>query len=335
MTMQIGHWTIKSPDNGFAGTSTPPVILAPMAGVTDKPFRQLCRQLGAAHAVSEMVTSRPDLRNSKKTRTRLDHRGEQAPVAVQILGTDPQQMAEAAQFNVASGADIIDINMGCPAKKVCNVAAGSALMQNEPLVKDILTAVIDSVAVPVTLKIRTGWDTDNRNALNIARIAEDSGIHALTIHGRTRACGYSGEAEYETIKQVKQQLAIPVIANGDISTAEKARFVLEYTGADALMIGRQAIKSPWIFSDINHYLKTGTHLNEPDLEEKKQWILRLMKDLYQFYGQAHGTRIARKHISAIVKPLPEGDLFWQKINRVSEAEQQFSMTDDFLTTQCA
>ncbi|MCU7835001.1 MAG: tRNA dihydrouridine synthase DusB [gamma proteobacterium symbiont of Taylorina sp.] len=318
--MNIGPWQFPSPA----------VFLAPMAGVTDRPFRQICRQLGAALAVSEMVTSRPELLHTRKTRSRLNHEGEEKPVSVQILGTDARQMAQAAQFNVQHGADIIDINMGCPAKKVCNISAGSALLRNEQLVGQILSSVSSAVSVPVTLKIRTGWDKHNKNTLNIAKIAEDSGIQALAIHGRTRACAYSGNAEYDMIKLVKQQLSIPVIANGDINSAEKAQYVLQYTNADAIMIGREAIKSPWIFSDINHYLATGTHLPEPALAEKSKIILGLLDELYSFYGSSHGVRIARKHLAQIIKPLSGGDIFWQKINRISNAQQQYSMTQDFL-----
>lgn len=323
--MKIGPWKIPATEH----KNRIPTILAPMAGVTDKPFRQLCRQLGASLAVSEMVTSRRDLFNTRKTQTRLNHEGEDAPVAVQILGTEARQMAEAAQFNAQHGADIIDINMGCPAKKVCNVAAGSALLKNESLVQEILSSVIESVAIPVTLKIRTGWDTSNKNAVTIAKIAEQCGIQALTIHGRTRACGYSGQAEYDTIRTVKQQVNIPIIANGDINSAEKAQTVLQYTGADAIMIGRQAIQSPWIFSEINHYLETGTHLPEPSLSEKKALLLSLLDELYVFYGAAHGVRIARKHISASIKSLSGGEQFWKKVNQVKDAHEQFSMTQAF------
>ncbi len=317
--MNIGSWPIQAPQPG----TQPPVILAPMGGVTDKPFRQLCRKMGAALAISEMVTSKAELQHTLKTRSRLNHQGEQAPVSVQILGTDPQQMAEAARFNVDHGADIIDINMGCPAKKVCNIAAGSALLKNEPLVRDILSTVVQAVSVPVTLKIRTGWP-HSKNALNIAHIAEQSGIQALTIHGRTRACGYKGQAEYDTIKQVKQAVSLPVIANGDIDSAEKAEFVLNYTQADAIMIGRKALSAPWIFADINHYLNTGQHLSEPDFAERGQILLNLLNELYEFYGEAHGLRIACKHIAAIVKPLPGGEKFWKLINRINNASLQYS-----------
>lgn len=317
--------TLKSP----LGLAASPVFLAPMAGVTDRPFRQLCRRLGAALAVSEMVTSKPELLLSKKTRSRLNHEGEDTPVAVQILGTEAQQMAHAAQFNVQHGADIVDINMGCPAKKVCNVLAGSALLKNELLVSKILSSVVKSVTVPVTLKIRTGWDKDNQNAINIAKIAEESGIQALTIHGRTRACGYSGHAEYDTIKSVKQQVSIPIIANGDINTAEEAEHVLMYTGADAVMIGRKAIQSPWIFADINHYLATGSHIPEPSLQEKCELLLGLLNELYSFYGKSHGVRIARKHLLSAIKPLSGGKQFWNEINQVKDAHTQYAMTEKF------
>ncbi|MCK5697614.1 MAG: tRNA dihydrouridine synthase DusB [Gammaproteobacteria bacterium] len=317
--MNIGSWHFKEPA----------LFLAPMAGITDRPFRQLCRQLGATMAVSEMVTSKPELFHSQKTRTRLNHDGEEQPISVQILGTQAKQMAQAAQFNVYHGADIIDINMGCPAKKVCNILAGSALLKNELLVAEILSSVVNAVSVPVTLKIRTGWDTANKNALKIAHIAEQSGIQALTIHGRTRACGYKGQAEYETIKQVKQHSSIPIIANGDINNAEKAQSVLQYTQADAIMIGRSALNSPWIFADIKHFLATGKHLSEPSLEQKSTFILQLLNDLYIFYGASHGTRMARKHLKAMLTDLPNGQEFWQKINRINDAQKQYAMTEEF------
>ncbi len=323
--MDIGPWKIRASD-----TSTQaPAILAPMAGVTDKPFRQLCRNMGAALAVSEMVTSKAELQQTLKTRCRLNHQGEDSPVSVQIMGTSPEQMAYSAQYNVSNGADIIDINMGCPAKKVCNIAAGSALLKDEPLVRNILSSVVKAVAVPVTLKIRTGWDPENINALNIAHIAEQCGIQALTIHGRTRACSYKGDAEYSTIKAVKQAVNIPVIANGDITSAEKAESVLQYTRADAVMIGRTALHSPWIFADINHYLSTGQHLPEPDLAEREEILLNLLSELYKFYGENHGLRIARKHIAAIIKPLPGGEPFWHKVNRISNARQQYQQIQLF------
>lgn len=332
--MNIGPWQFQAPDISSLAhpLETRPVFLAPMAGITDRPFRQLCRQLGAAMAISEMVTSKPELLNSLKTRTRLNHEGEEQPVSVQILGTEAKQMASAAQFNVQHGADIIDINMGCPAKKVCNISAGSALLKNELLVSEILSAVVQAVSVPVTLKIRTGWDTDNKNAVKIAQIAEQSGIQALTIHGRTRACAYSGDAEYETIKAVKQQVNIPIIANGDINSAEKALHVIQYTGVDAIMVGRAAVQAPWIFADINHFLATGQHLPEPSLQKKSEIVLSLLNDLYLFYGESHGTRMARKHLAAIVKPLSGGEQFWKNINQISDAQQQFAMTLDFFNT---
>ncbi len=333
--MKIGPWHFQPPSHPGGSTlefSQVPIFLAPMAGITDRPFRQLCRKMGAAQAISEMVTSKPELLNSLKTRTRLNHDGEKPPIAVQILGTEPDQMAEAARFNVLNGADIIDINMGCPAKKVCNVLAGSALLKNESLVKNILSSVVESVSVPVTLKIRTGWDTANKNALNIARIAQETGIQALTIHGRTRACGYQGEAEYETIKRVKQQVSIPIIANGDISSAEKALDVLQFTHADALMIGRAALPSPWIFSQINHYLATGTHINEPSLVVRAKIMLDLLSDLYAFYGDEHGVRIARKHIQAELRPLPEGVQFWKKVSRIKDSVEQYSVCKQYLNS---
>ena len=342
--MKIGLWQLTAPyelrttDTLMASNrlKAPPVFLAPMAGVTDRPFRQLCRRLGAALAVSEMVTSKPELLHTQKTRSRLNHEGEDTPVSVQILGTQAEQMAHAAQFNVQHGADIIDINMGCPAKKVCNVSAGSALLKDERLVSRILSTVVKAVSVPVTLKIRTGWDMENRNAVTIAKIAEESGIQALTIHGRTRACGYSGNAEYETIKTVKQHISIPVIANGDINSAEEAQQVLQYTGSDAVMIGRKAIQSPWIFAQINHYLATGTHLPEPSRQEKSAILLGLLEDLYSFYGKSHGVRIARKHLALAIKPLSGGEQFWKKINRINDAHRQYTMTEDFFNANaCA
>ncbi len=304
-------------------------ILAPMAGITDRPFRQLCRQMGAGLAISEMVTSRPDLWYSRKTRTRINHDGESSPVSVQVLGTDPEQIAMAAQFNVRHGADIIDINMGCPAKKVCNVSAGSALLKDETQVAAILNHVVKSVPVPVTLKIRTGWDKNNRNALSIAKIAAESGIQALTIHGRTRACGYNNKAEYDIIAAVKQTVNIPVIANGDINSAETAQFVLQYTGADAVMIGRAAKNNPWLFTDINHFLFSGEHPAAPTFQEKTTVLLELLKSLYAFYGDHRGVRIARKHLAWNIKPLPGGEHFWQQVNGINDAALQLAMTREF------
>ena len=305
------------------------LILAPMAGVTDRPFRQLCRRMGAGMAVSEMVSSNSLLWGSKKTQRRANHEGEPDPKSVQIMGADPKMMAEAARYNVDNGAQIIDINMGCPAKKVCNVAAGSALLQNEPLVKEILEAVVGAVDVPVTLKIRTGWDTAHRNGVSIAHIAQESGIQALAVHGRTRACGYKGEAEYDTIAAIKAAVSIPVIANGDITTPEKAREVLDYTGVNALMIGRAAQGRPWIFREIDHYLHTGEKLAEPTLQEVRAILVEHLHNLYQFYGEYTGVRMARKHISWYSKGQRHGAAFRQAVNRVDTSEEQLAMTHAF------
>ena len=317
--MQIGPYHLTSP-----------VFLAPMAGITDRPFRQLCRELGAGLAVSEMVTADPTLRNSRKTRLRLDHSGEQAPVSVQIAGTEPDIMADAARFNVDHGAQIIDINMGCPAKKVCNVLAGSALLKDEAKVAAIVDSVVRAVNVPVTLKIRTGWDRQNRNAVNIARIAEDAGIQALTIHGRTRECAYKGEAEYDTIAEVKSRIAIPLIANGDITSADRAKMVLDKTGADAVMIGRAAQGRPWIFSEINHYLRTGEYLPAPSTGQVSQWLEGHLHNLYNFYGEYMGVRIARKHIGWYCRTQPGAEAFRHHINQVEEPEQQLKDVMSFL-----
>jgi len=308
------------------------LVLAPMAGVTDRPFRQLCKQLGAGMAVSEMVSSNSLLWGSEKTKRRANHEGEADPISVQIMGTDPVMMAEAARHNADNGAQIIDINMGCPAKKVCNVQAGSALMQNEPLVKDILEAVVNAVDIPVTLKTRTGWDTENRNALNIARIAEHAGIQALAIHGRTRTCMYKGDAEYDTIANVKSRISIPVIANGDISTPEKAKFVLDYTGADAVMIGRAAQGKPWIFREIEHYLQTGQIMSSPDTTEIRDILLGHLANLYEFYGEYTGVRMARKHISWYSKGQKHGAAFRQAVNKAETIEKQLEMTHTFFNT---
>jgi len=305
------------------------LILAPMAGVTDLPFRQLCKQLGAGMAVSEMVSSNSLLWGSKKTQRRAQHAGEIEPKSVQIMGTEPELMAEAARFNADQGAQIIDINMGCPAKKVCNVLAGSALLRDEALVARILEAVVQAVEVPVTLKIRTGWDRDNRNAVQIARIAETAGIQALAIHGRTRADQYKGEAEYDTIAEVKQSVAIPVIANGDITSPEKAKYVLQHTGADAVMIGRAAQGRPWIFREIDHYLQTGAKLPEPDVIEVRDILLGHLQNLYAFYGDYTGVRVARKHISWYSKGQTHGAAFRQAVNRVDSVAAQLDMTHAF------
>lgn len=285
-----------------------------MAGVTDRPFRQLCRNLGAGLAVSEMVSANSSLWGSRKTLRRLDHQGEQGPISVQILGADPRLMADAAKANVELGAQIIDINMGCPAKKVCQVAAGSALLQDEKLVAQILQAVVKAVAVPVTLKIRTGWDTQQRNGLEIAHIAEDSGIQALAIHGRTRACKFSGNAEYATIRRIKQAINIPVIANGDIDSPAKAKQVLAFTGADGIMVGRAAQGRPWIFREIDHFLQTGEESAKPSIDWVESLLLHHLQQLYEFYGEYQGLRIARKHIAWYSKGHPDGAAFRNKIN---------------------
>lgn len=316
--MKIGPYPLKNK-----------LIVAPMAGVTDRPFRQLCKLMGAGMAVSEMVTSNSLLYGSAKTLRRANHDGEVEPIAVQIAGADPAMLAEAAKYNVDLGAQIVDINMGCPAKKVCHVMAGSALLQDEALVARILEAVVKAVSVPVTLKIRTGWNRDNRNALNIARIAEESGIQSLAIHGRTRACGYSGSAEYDTIAAVKTRIGIPVVANGDITTPEKARFVLDHTGADAIMIGRAAMGRPWIFREIDHYLQTGRHLPPPEVAEIRRVLIGHLHDLYDFYGEYTGLRMARKHISWYTKGLSGSACFRHAMNQLPTVEQQLSAVETF------
>lgn len=317
-TISIGPYAL--PNNLF---------LAPMAGVTDRPFRQLCRKLGAGMAVSEMITANKALWASKKSLLRANHEGEPEPRSVQIAGADPQMMAEAARHNVAEGAHIIDINMGCPAKKVCNVMAGSALLQHEKLVGEILEAVVNAVDVPVTLKIRTGWDRDNRNGVRIARIAEDAGIQALAVHGRTRADAYKGDAEYDTIAEIKSRIAIPVIANGDIASPEKALLVLQKTGADGLMIGRAAQGNPWIFRQILHFLQTGDNLPEPAVTEVQQILISHLNTLYDFYGEYSGVRMARKHIAWYSKGLRNGNAFRQQMNTLEKAEQQLAFTNGF------
>jgi tRNA-dihydrouridine synthase B len=305
------------------------LALAPMAGVTDRPFRQLCKRLGAALAASEMISANPRLRDSDKTRRRMDHDGESEPRIVQIAGFDPAMMADAARFNVDQGAQIIDINMGCPAKKVCNVMAGSALLRDEALVGRILEAVVGAVDVPVTLKTRTGWSPSQRNGVTIARIAEQAGIQALAIHGRTRECGYKGAVEYDTIRAIKAAVAIPVIANGDITTPQQAHRVLELTGADAVMIGRAAQGRPWIFREIHHYLIHGRLLPEPPLAEIRTLLLDHLQQLYAFYGDSLGVRIARKHLSWYSKSRPQARLFWSRVNRVESARTQFDITRDY------
>jgi tRNA-dihydrouridine synthase B len=307
------------------------LIVAPMAGVTDRPFRQLCKAMGAGMAVSEMISANSQLWNTTKSQRRTDHQGEVEPIAVQIAGADPQMMADAARHNVERGAQIIDINMGCPAKKVCNVAAGSALLRDETLVGRILDSVIAAVDVPVTLKIRTGWDAHNRNAVRVARIAESSGIQVLSVHGRTRACGFAGDAEYDTIAAVKSQVGIPVIANGDIDTPEKAREVLSRTGADAIMIGRAAQGRPWIFREIEYYLVSGEHLPAPEVGEIHGVLVQHLHALYALYGEHSGVRIARKHISWYTSELGGATTFRQTMNRLETACQQLAAVDDFFT----
>jgi tRNA-dihydrouridine synthase B len=305
------------------------LFVAPMAGITDRPFRRLARRFGAALAVSEMVSARPELRDSRKTRLRLDHADVPGPVSVQIAGSDPAMMAQAARLNVDGGADIIDINMGCPAKKVCNAAAGSALLSDEALVARILEAVVAAVQVPVTLKIRTGPAPGRRNALRIARIAESAGIQALAIHGRTRACMFEGHAEYETIAAVKATVRIPVIANGDVHTPEQAKRVLEATGADGIMIGRAAQGRPWLFREIAHYLATGERLAPPPAREIGAVLGEHLDGLYSLYGGEHGARVARKHIGWTVRALPGGDAFRSSVNRLHAADAQRAAVNDY------
>ena len=305
------------------------LIVAPMAGVTDRPFRQLCKIMGAGMAVSEMVASNSLLWGSEKTRRRANHEGEVDPISVQIAGADPRMLAEAARYNVDQGAQIIDINMGCPAKKVCNVMAGSALLKDEPLVGRILDAVVGAVNAPVTLKIRTGWDRGSRNAVQIARTAEQAGIQALAIHGRTRACGFSGEAEYDTIAAVKAEVGIPVIANGDISTPEQVKEVLDYTRADAVMIGRAAQGRPWMFREILHYLATGGHLPPPEVEEIHRVLIAHLDDLYEFYGEYTGVRVARKHISWYTKGLAGSAAFRHAMNQLETRREQLEAVNGF------
>ena len=319
--MRLGPYTL---DNNL--------LLAPMAGVTDKPFRQLCKMYGAGLAVSEMVASDPTLWNSKKSQLRLNHYEEESPRAVQIVGADPQAMANAARHNVDLGAQIIDINMGCPAKKVCNVFSGSALMQDETLVVSILESVVDAVDVPVTLKIRTGWSKQNKNAVKIAQIAENSGIQMLTVHGRTRACGFSGEAEYQTIREVKAHVSIPVIANGDITTPEKAVEVLNLSGTDGIMLGRVALGNPWIFNEINHFLKTGTHLSRPCVKEIQQVMLQHLNGLYGLYGEYTGVRVARKHVGWYSKHLQSGEVLRSRVNKTDTVKNQLLVIDNYFNS---
>ena len=299
-----------------------PVVLAPMAGVTDLPFRQLCRRLGAGLVVGEMVSSNPKLRNTRKSQQRLNHDGEPEPIAVQIAGGDPESMAAAAIFNVENGAQIIDINMGCPAKKVCNKAAGSALMRDEGLVSEILHAVVDAVTVPVSLKMRTGWAPEHKNAPKIAEIAEQAGIVSLAVHGRTRDCGYKGEVEYHTIRDIKQQASIPVFANGDITSAIKAAEVMDFTGADGVLIGRAAQGQPWIFQQVAHYLATGELISAPKWSDIQTLLLDHLAALYTFYGEYLGVRIARKHVSWYLQTHREGLAFRKDFNRLESSAEQ-------------
>ena len=312
------------------------LFVAPMAGVTDRPFRQLCRKLGAGLAVSEMVTSNALLYATNKTRRRTDHAGEPGPISVQIAGADPAMMALAARHNAEHGAQIIDINMGCPAKKVCNIAAGSALMRDELLVARILESVVAAVPeLPVTLKFRTGWDREHRNAPTIARIAEESGIRLIAIHGRTRADLYTGNAEYDTIATVKSQRGIPVIANGDIDSPQKAKFVLDYTGADGVMIGRAAQGRPWIFREIEHYLNTGELLPPPEVREVHQICREHLAELHAFYGGIAGVRVARKHLGWYTKGITGAHAFRQHMNLLETEQEQFAAIDEFFSLQAS
>jgi tRNA-dihydrouridine synthase B len=309
-----------------------PVFVAPMAGVTDLPFRKLCKSFGAGYAVSEMVTSRKDLWSSLKTSRRANHEGESSPIAVQIAGTDAQMMAEAAAYNIDRGAQIIDINMGCPAKKVCSKWAGSALMQDEKLALEIVQAVVQAALphhVPVTLKMRTGWCASHKNALNIALAAQDAGIQMLTIHGRTREQGYKGQAEYDTMAEVKSRLRIPMVANGDIDSPEKAKQVLAQTRADAVMIGRAAQGRPWIFREITHYLQTSQHLAAPLVAEVRRAMLAHLQEHYALYGELTGVRSARKHIGWYVRDLPAGEALRQRMNSVDDAKVQYQAVTDY------
>ena len=316
--MQIGSYVLRNN-----------IFVAPMAGVTDRPFRQLCKELGAGYAVSEMAASNPKLWETEKSTRRTNHEGEMEPKAVQIAGADPVMLADCAKFNVDKGAQIIDINMGCPVKKVCNAWCGSALLQHESLVGQILDAVVKAVDVPVTLKFRTGWDRSNKNALTIARMAEAAGIQMLTLHGRTRADGYKGDAEYDTIAAVKAAVGIPVVANGDITTPEKAKFVLQYTGADAIMVGRAAQGRPWIFREIDHYLRTGEHLPPPLISVVRRLMDNHLKEHYAFYGEYLGVRTARKHIGWYVQDLVGGEEFRQEMNLLTDCNEQLAAVSHF------
>jgi tRNA-dihydrouridine synthase B len=324
MTFHIGHIALENR-----------LFVAPMAGVTDRPFRMLCRELGAGYAVSEMVTSRKELWGTLKTSRRANHEGEPGPISVQIAGTDAAMMAEAAHYNIDRGAQIIDINMGCPAKKVCNKWAGSALMRDEPLALEIVEAVVQAAAphnVPVTLKMRTGWSEDHRNAVTLARRFEEAGVQMLTVHGRTREQGYKGRAEYDTIAAVKAAVRVPVVANGDIHSPEKAREVLALTGADAVMVGRAAQGRPWIFREIAHFLETGTHLAPPLVAEVRRLMLDHLRQHYALYGDYSGVRTARKHIGWYVRALPGGEAFRGAMNTIEDCDAQLRAVADFFDT---
>jgi tRNA-dihydrouridine synthase B len=324
MTLQIGNIALENR-----------LFVAPMAGVTDRPFRMLCRELGAGYAVSEMVTSRKELWGTLKTSRRANHDGEPGPISVQIAGTDAAMMAEATQYNIERGAQIVDINMGCPAKKVCNKWAGSALMRDEPLALEIVEAVVQAAAlhnVPVTLKMRTGWSEDHRNAVTLARRFEDAGVQMLTVHGRTREQGYKGHAEYDTIAAVKAAVRVPVVANGDIRSPEKARDVLAHTGADAVMVGRAAQGRPWIFREIAHFLATGTHLAPPLVAEVRRLMLEHLQQHYALYGDYSGVRTARKHIGWYVRALPGGEAFRGAMNLIEDCGAQLRAVADFFDT---
>ncbi|MEM0514162.1 tRNA dihydrouridine synthase DusB [Pseudoalteromonas sp. YIC-827] len=321
--MQIGPYQLENN-----------LMVAPMAGITDRPFRQLCRSLGAGLAVSEMLSCNPKVWQTAKSMGRMDHSGESGIRSVQIAGADPELMAQAAQFNVSNGAQIIDINMGCPAKKVNKKLAGSALLQYPDLVEAIVKAVVEAVDVPVTLKIRTGWDVDNRNGVEIAAIAEHNGIQSLAVHGRTRACMYKGYAEYDTIKAIKGSVSIPVVANGDISSPQKAKQVLEYTGADAIMIGRAAQGRPWIFREIDHYLKTGEILPPPAITEVRSILMEHLVNLHQFYGEAMGPRIARKHVGWYLQTHDEDRQFRRVFNALETPETQVDALNEYFETYC-
>jgi tRNA-dihydrouridine synthase B len=313
----------------------PGLVLAPMAGVTDRPFRSLCRRLGAGLVVSEMTTADASLWSSEKTRLRLDHAGEREPIAVQIAGSDPLALAECARYNLEHGAQIIDINMGCPAKKVCRADAGSALLRDPALVRAICSAVVAAVPVPVTLKIRTGYARTRRNGVEVARIAEDCGIAALSVHGRTREDRFEGQAEYDTIAAIKQAVRIPVMANGDIRTPEQAVAVLRHTDADALMIGRGAQGRPWIFREIAHFLTTGRRLPPPDARQVRDWLLGHLDELYAFYGEARGVRVARKHIQWYCQDHPGSGAFWARVNQLTCPRQQRDTVEAFFESLAA